>query len=155
MEAAIALDTPAVGALVHHGGAKAVRAYVSGHIVALRDFINLRGAMTDDQTVATAELVVSEYGNLSLADIALIFRRAKLGQWGEFYGRLDGQIILGWFKKYYDERCEAFAQKSAYDGERFKGKDFQLPSKGDGARIVREVLALTKEKAAANSAPGN
>lgn len=127
MELAIAADAPAIGSLVRQFGEKAVRSYIAGHIVALRDFVNLRGAMTDDQTLMTADLVVSEFQNVTLADVALIFRRAKLGQLGEFYGRLDGQMILGWFGKYFDERCDYFAEKSIREAHSQKGRDNDNP----------------------------
>ena len=31
--------------------------------------------------------------------------RAKKGQYGALYGRLDGQIVYQWFAEYFDERC--------------------------------------------------
>jgi hypothetical protein len=71
----------------------------------------------------TAELIVEEFRNLTVSDVILIFRRAMLGQWGEFYGRLDGQMILGWFGKYFDERCEAAALLSEQEGHQLKDRD--------------------------------
>lgn len=142
MELAVSTDTPAIGLLVRQFGEKAVRSYVAGHIVALRDFVNLRGAMTDDQTLMTADLVVSEFPNVTLADVALIFRRAKLGQFGEFYGRLDGQMILSWFGKYFDERCDWFTERSIQEAHSQKGRDNDSP-----ARVKRLVDSLMpKEK---------
>lgn len=131
MEVAVKASTPAIGALVIQFGANPIRNYIAGHIVALRDFVNLRGAMTDDQTRLTADLVLSEFPSVTLADIALIFRRAKLGQFGEFYGRLDGQMILLWFGKYFEERCDYFSEKSIQEAQSMKGRD-NNPSKASG-----------------------
>ena len=138
MQACVAADTPAIGQIIRQCGDRPIRSYIAGRIVDLRDFVNLRGAMTDDQTVMTAELILSEFPNVTLADIVLIFRRAKLGQWGEFYGRLDGQMILSWFGKYFDERCAWFAERSMSEAGRFKG-DY-LPTSGSEARRVKMEL---------------
>jgi hypothetical protein len=141
---AVNADTPAIGLIATETGQISVISWVAGHIVGLAGFLNLGASISESQTRETAALIVEEFGNLTLSDVALIFRRAKLGAWGEFYGRLDGQMILSWCRKYFDERCEYCAQKSAYEGDKHKGRDFQLPSKGDGARLQKEILTLVK-----------
>lgn len=130
IETAVSISTPAIGEIARQiKDNRPIRAYVAGHIVALRDFVNLRGAMTDDQTILTAELVLSEFPNVTLADVALIFRRAKLGQYGEFYGRLDGQMILSWFGKYFEERCGYCSEKSISKANSEKGRDMDTPAR--------------------------
>lgn len=146
LQDSVKANTPAIGEVLSIGGDKVISAFIELNIARLALFLNVGGSINPDQIQSTAELITEEFGNLTISDINLIFRRAKLGQWGKIYDRLDGQIILGWFADYYNERCEYCAQTSAYDGDKFKGKDFTLPAKGDGARIAKEVLTLTKQK---------
>ena len=88
------------------------QAYVEGWIVNLRLFLNIGKAMTDEQTFDTAMLIVDTYGQINVADINLIFKRAKLGEWGQLYDRLDGQVVLGWFRSYFNERASVAAERS-------------------------------------------
>jgi hypothetical protein len=54
--------------------------------------------------VELIRLIVQEYSWLKPADIRMVFQNAKLGKYGEAYNRMDGPMILGWFKKYAEER---------------------------------------------------
>lgn len=77
--------------------------------------------MTDVQTQETAMLILESYPALTIADINLIFKKAKTGKFGPMYDRLDGQLILSWFDTYFDERCQAAANASIREADRFKG----------------------------------
>lgn len=126
---AMIVKTPSIGELVNIYGESPLKAFISGHIVSLRDFVNLKGAMTDEQTIITSELIVQEYKNITLADIVVIFRMAKLGKFGEFYGRLDGQMILSWVGKYFEDRCNYFAEKSIYESISMSDRDRRVDPK--------------------------
>ncbi len=56
--------------------------------------------------VELIRLIVQEYSWLKPADIRMVFQNAKLGKYGEAYNRMDGPMILGWFKKYSEERIQ-------------------------------------------------
>lgn len=78
--------------------------------------------MTDTQTQETAILILETYPSLTIADINLIFKKAKLGKFGSMYDRLDGQLILSWFDLYFSERCSAAANASMRESDKFKGE---------------------------------
>jgi hypothetical protein len=119
--AAIEIKTPSIASISKKFGEDFTQAYIEGWIVNLRDFLNVGKKMTDQQTQETAIMIVDEYYNLTIADINIIFKRAKLGQWGQIYDRMDGQIILSWFYKYFQERCKAAADKSILEADKYKG----------------------------------
>ncbi len=77
--------------------------------------------MNDVQTIETAYLIVETYYSINIADINLIFKRAKLGRYGTTYDRLDGQVILSWFEKHFNERCESAANMSMRESDKYKG----------------------------------
>src|SRR5690606_32117391 len=54
----------------------------------------------------TMKLIIEAYPHLIIADIKLVFKSAKLGEYGPVYDRLDGATILEWFKNYDHKRHE-------------------------------------------------
>jgi hypothetical protein len=119
--AALEAGTPSIVKIKKTYGEDFIQAYIEGWIVNLREFLNLGRKMTDEQTHETAMIIVDEYYNLTIADINIIFKRAKLGRWGQIYDRLDGQVILSWFDKYFQERCKVAADKSILEADKYKG----------------------------------
>lgn len=111
---------PTLGSINRQFGVDFTQAYIEGWIVNLREFINVGKKMSDQQTQETAMLIIENYPSLKIADINLIFKRAKLGKFGSMYDRLDGQLILSWFEVYFNERCEAAANISMREADRFK-----------------------------------
>ena len=70
--------------------------------------INLASFMgfeiTDQQAKETGRYIYEEVGMLNIAELTLLFKRIKKGQYGEFYGRFNGQIILRACREYRKER---------------------------------------------------
>lgn len=112
---------PTLGSINRQFGIDFTQAYIEGWIVNIREFINVGKRMNDVQTQETAMLIIETYPSLNIADINLVFKRAKLGKFGQFYDRLDGQLLLGWFDTYFDERCQAAANISMREADQYKG----------------------------------
>ncbi len=119
---------PSIVGIKKNFGDDFVQAYIEGWIVNVREFINVGKKMTDEQTQETAMLIVDEYYNLNLADINFIFKNAKLGRYGKYYDRLDGQIILSWFEEHFSNRCKLAAEESVREADQFKDDPFQRTS---------------------------
>lgn len=115
-------NLPTLGEINRRFGFDFTQAYIEGWIINLREFINVGKKMTDQQTQDTAILILDNYSSLKISDINLIFKRAKLGKFGGLYDRLDGQLILSWFEQYFNERCEAAANISMREADKFKGE---------------------------------
>lgn len=129
---------PTLGSIVKRFGFDFTQAYIEGWIVNLRDFVNVGKKMTDQQTMETAMLILDEYRSITIADINFIFNSAKKGKYGQFYDRLDGQMILSWFDKHFSERCEAAANASIREADMFK-KDLRNCS-------FEQATGLTQKK---------
>jgi hypothetical protein len=112
---------PTIGSINRQFGIDFTQAYIEGWIVNLREFINVGKKMSDQQTQETAMLIIENYPSLKISDINLIFKRAKLGKFGSMYDRLDGQLVLSWFDAYFNERCEAAANISIREADKYKG----------------------------------
>lgn len=133
--------TPSIIEIKKAFGQDCIQAYIESWIVNLRLFFNVGRAMTDDQTFETAMLIVDTFPQLNIADINLIFKNAKLGRWGKIYDRLDGNIILEWFERYFDDRCEAAAERSVREADQYKGGNYDSPQ-----RVKAIVDNLLKEQ---------
>lgn len=127
-------NTPTLAEVIAGGGREQMAAFIEANIVGLAGFCNLGASITPAQIQMTTEMILGEFGNLTIADVNLIFRRAKMGEWGVFFGRLDGQMILSWCAQYLNERCDYCAVQSENDanavragysaalGDKFLGK---------------------------------
>jgi len=111
---------PTLGEVERTYGYDFLHAYIEGWIVNFREFVNVGRGMNDVQTYETATLVLQYYNYLTIADINLLFQRAKIGKYGKLYDRLDGQIILDWFARYDAERTACAEEESIQAAERFK-----------------------------------
>lgn len=124
-------DTPTLGAVKRQYGDKFINGYIKIWIINLVEFLNIGKNMKDEQITETAEMIFDDYVYLTLADISLVFKRAKRGYYGKVYDRLDGQIILDWFSQYHDERCRAaqdisISEKSSHSDRSERSADAQM-----------------------------
>ena len=61
--------------------------------------------MSDYQIADTVDLILEEYPHYKLDDYKLFFKMAKKGYFGQIFGRIDGEVVLSWLKKYDEQRC--------------------------------------------------
>lgn len=95
-------------------------AYVSVWIVNLNDFVNALRKMSPEQIEETATIIVQEYPYLNLADINLVFRKIKKGEFGQLFAEIDGMKVLSWFEQYARERMRTAADISMSQADNFK-----------------------------------
>lgn len=104
-----------------------VKDEISLLIIDLMGFFNVKYSMDKDMIEDVVEMLITEYRNLTIFDVALCFREVKVGRYGKIYDRLDGGMIMEFFIKYYGGFVDAIEQaherrKNAYSfGERQSG----------------------------------
>lgn len=69
------------------------------------EFFNATETMSDIQAALTVDLIMEEYPYLKLDDLKLCFKNAMKMKYGNIYNRIDGQVIMSWFRAYNKERC--------------------------------------------------
>lgn len=99
------------------------QAYIETWIVNISEFVNIGKNMNENQIYETAQMILDSYPYFTLADINLIFKKAKKGDFGQIYDRLDGQIIFSWFTKYDQLRCSEAEEQSISQANYFKERD--------------------------------
>lgn len=118
--AAIDSELPTLAKIKRFAGENTTQAYIELWITNLLNFINIGKTMSNDQIFETAMMILAEYPYLNLADINLVFKMAKMGKMGQFYDRLDGQVILSWFEKYSGQRMAVSAERSVNESIEYK-----------------------------------
>ena len=83
-------------------------------LVGLNEFIygnDMQKSLTENQIESTAETLIEmpEFRNITIADLSLVFKKAYSGEFGELYGRIRPDVIIKWFVKYFDSRCNVAA----------------------------------------------
>lgn len=86
-------------------------AFIKAFILDLNDFLNMKEKMSTVQMDQTAEIILSTYYYLKIADLRFFFNKIKVGDYGLLY-KLDGQVILSFLKKYIEERLSLAEEKS-------------------------------------------
>ena len=106
------LYLPTVRKVVRELGAQGMETCIKLQLVNLNLILNLPRPMNNDMITATAPLVVQHIldddCDLNLADLRIIFDRAKKGVYGSFYGGIGCADIIGWIDGYIAEKCNEY-----------------------------------------------
>lgn len=92
-------------------GENSVILMLAAWISNLQKFLNVSAKMDGAQIHETCQMILDDFWALNCADVNLVMSRAKRGFYGQLFGRIDGQIIYQWFAEYFEERCEACANR--------------------------------------------
>lgn len=113
-------ETPTLGAIKKQYSDDFIIAYIALWIDNLNDFVNAVRKMNPAQMEETAIIVFQEYHYFTLADINLVFRKIKRGEFGKLFAELDGVKILSWFEEYSCERMRTAAEINRSAADQFK-----------------------------------
>lgn len=124
-------------------GEETVLGFLKLHILDLRVFLNIGKSMTDAQTEQTALLILDEFPVLTIADIKLFFTKIKKGHYGQIYDRLDGQLLLIWIAKYFEERCDTAELETQKQSEEHKKQSTAILSRDEVRKVYEKMQAGT------------
>jgi hypothetical protein len=125
-------------------GERQIEAYIKLWLIELNEIINTTRPLNEAQIDETAYLILSEYSNVSIADINLIFKTAKMGGYGEFYGTLSIDKILKWFGDYFNERCNTAGDISRTEADKIKYQDEKRY--GDQRNVKEQAFKEVKKQ---------
>lgn len=98
-------------------------AMIKSHLIKLNTTCDVRRPLREEQIEFIVEAVINDYAlaNLTMVDFMVVMRRAAMGQYGDMFESLTPPKVLGWLKKYADERAEEAGNMSREENERYKG----------------------------------
>ena len=103
IELVFQVDTPTVASLKRDYGTAYAIDYLSIWLIRLNDRVNSANKLTSDQIKISAQDIILDYFQLTIADINIVFDRARKAK---IYNRLDCNVISEWFESYWNERME-------------------------------------------------
>lgn len=65
--------------------------------------LNKNEHLTDAQRISLVEMILADFSDLRLEDIACCFRYAIRGDYGKVYNGLDVQVVLQWLNEYRED----------------------------------------------------
>lgn len=69
-------------------------------------FFNVNNNLSANQLVQIAQSIVERFGHDNIEDIILALKDARMGMCEKVYGRIDGEIIIGWIERYMEKKAE-------------------------------------------------
>lgn len=106
----------------------------------LNDFAEVRSKISDSQIYELANLVLSEYYYLNVAEILFFIGRFKIGYYGTFYGSIDPMKITNALMQYVRERQQDMER---YEKEQYRiRREKEIQERGNNRISYVEYLEL-------------
>ena len=126
-----------------HGVTPVVLAFIAEVSRNLRGF-NVKETMSAEQIEMFCEDFLTEYSHESLADIKIMFSRARLGKYGDPMSYIDSNTIMNWFTKYLDEKAQARERnhseiKNSNTGEISAMKSLDLEARNEIKQLTNKT----------------
>lgn len=118
----IEAKTPSIGLISRLYGAKRIKAYIKVWVIDLVSVTNVKRKPTTSQIDMIAEYIVTDFRNLTISDVYLVFKDVSLGKYGEMFENIDAIKIMGWFSTYAEDKSHASIMKSESDHARFSSQ---------------------------------
>jgi len=99
-------------------------------------FLNVSHSFNPDQFRPTAKMVLAKSKGLTIEELTICFHKVKANEYKSSYGRLDGQVILGWLEQYKKERRERLAQQQ---------QNLHLSTRFHSERLNERILTRAKK----------
>lgn len=116
---------PSVRRAVKDLGRKQMEAYIKLELIQLNTLLNLARPMTpmflDTSVPLILDHLTDEDVEPNLADLKIIFDRARTGFYGQYYGGIGYNDIIGWIDSYILE--EKLPAIHAWHEERYRNED--------------------------------
>lgn len=103
---------PSIAKMRMHYGNEPVEGIIKLYLIELSELINLKRPLSEKQIDVIASMAVSQYYNMTIADISIMFKKVLKGDYGDFYESLDVPKVMKWFSAYFSERCEVAMEDS-------------------------------------------
>ena len=99
-------------------GEQVLRVWIKAQIENLNDFAGVKEKMSLEQMQEIADIISTDYGYFRVAEILLFFHKLKAGEYGQFYGTVDPQLIAAALYQYSKDRQVSIARIEAEDARR-------------------------------------
>lgn len=142
---AIKSSAPSVGKLKAVYGDTKIKALLVDMLADFIEFINVGKTFNGSQLAQTVQMVQQYFPHFNLADLKLFFDKMKLGHYGSFYDRMDGQLILEKMEEYNQDRMNEYEKlKVSRDKERVKNDPIGSGYHPDVVKALKDAIGDKK-----------
>ncbi len=142
---AIKSSAPSVGKLKAVYGDTKIKALLIDMLADFVEFINVGKTFNGSQLAQTVQMVQQYFPHFNLADLKLFFDKMKLGHYGSFYDRMDGQLILEKMEEYNQDRMNEYERlKVARDKEQVKNDPIGSGYHPDVVKALKDAIGDKK-----------
>jgi len=117
------VETPSLARLKKEYSPEKIHALVASYLIDLSLLLGLKRPLNEVQIEFIANEIVARYWYFTIADINVIFRRAKSGYYGEFYESINPPKILNWFSQYEFEKDQHCIDVNINESYQLRGRD--------------------------------
>lgn len=120
---------------------------LNGLILRQAEFFNVRANLTDMQSVILANDLMEVFNYETLEDVVLMFKLARQGRFGQVFGRLDSETIMGgWVPAYLELKAqERENQHRKEKGEHMRNADPSQKNQ-EGIKILEKLSKELRER---------
>lgn len=145
---------PSINRIVRELGYKETAVLMVAHITRLEALLNVSRPMLPEAMAETAKCIIDtclESGiSINAADIEIVFKRARSGRYGSYYGGIGCNDILTWFNDYISEKAEEFVRyniekSQQYDSGSERSCDRAKAKDREAHHVAAEYYRLTRE----------
>lgn len=86
------------------------------------NYFNINHNLKGTQLVQVCQAIIERFGHDNIEDIVLALKDARLGLCDKIYGRIDGEVILGWIEQYMDKKAQEI--EKIHHQNKMKALDF-------------------------------
>lgn len=146
---ALNCDAPKLNILVRQLGEAKIMQYVKIWLIELNRALDLKKPLKEYQINQIAFAIVDRYRSLNLAEVNLIFKNAKHGEYGDLM-RITVPTVLKWFKDYYSDRAnmagEQSYQRSVQHKSAFGNSPRSFETQQAAGREMQKALSFQEKK---------
>lgn len=103
---------PSLAGLRRDYGSESVEAMIGLYLLDLKRTVPVKNAPSAELIEIISSEIVTEFWQLTMLDIHVVFRRVKLGEYGELYESWNLPKVMSWFRAYWRDRCALAEQDS-------------------------------------------
>lgn len=81
-------------------------AWVECQLKDLSEYAGCKDKLSIEQIEQIAKTICLEFGNLKVTELMVFFQRFKGGNYGKFYGAVDGLVITEALQIFREEKCQ-------------------------------------------------
>lgn len=157
IEDALDFSLPQLSVIKKEKGEIFEKAFLVEAVADLVMFFNIGKTMNEQQVVQVVKMISQRYYYLRPAELKYCFDKAKFGDYGKVYDRIDGAVIFEWIELYLEERENAIIQKNIENKKKeesnsesvlavFLGKGIKFePKKIEGEVVEKKKIERTEK----------